>query len=279
VGTKVDAKKIYAIPTGKRVTISKELELEIRTRFTNERENRFQLYVLSSGIRKKYLTSKGAYAEEFLDWYNKAGMKDLFGSIPNFTKYASCGDFVSWVGTKLDNPEVKTKQIPMSVGATYELFQILKEYGEDFTKGLFLFTPSRKDRNDNNRTLWTTKKPPLINKDATELKIKQWKRKWENPTQKQKRTDKRTLPMLTISVSGELFDFDKKSGDKVGNVDLPQVEDLFKKICELVHSHESQFKIDDKMDYLTEGYLKRKASNDPAVKLLKKQVKAKHKYR
>ena len=41
----------YEIPTGKRVTISENLEDEIRSRFEKDRENKFQLFLLSSGIR------------------------------------------------------------------------------------------------------------------------------------------------------------------------------------------------------------------------------------
>ena len=49
------AKSNYGIPGSNRVTLGNELVQEIRQRFEHDRENRFQLYLLSSGIRRKYL--------------------------------------------------------------------------------------------------------------------------------------------------------------------------------------------------------------------------------
>jgi hypothetical protein len=154
-------------------------------------------------------------------------------------------------------------QLPTSVGALYEISQILK-LGEDTMKVCLQFTASRKSTAELKHE-WATKKPALIQPKVTELALRTWRRKWENPPPpKQKRTDKRTLPFITITCNGELFDFDRKTGDKVGCVDLVDVEEFLKEVEELARSKNRsiQFRIDNQMDYLTQGYFKRKESYD-----------------
>jgi len=99
-------KSNYGIPGSNRVTLGNELVQEIRQRFEDDRDNRFQLYLLSSGIRRKYLDKKsGNYTDEFQSWYKKTKMDELYGSLANFTKYAMCGEVVNYVGTKTSNPD------------------------------------------------------------------------------------------------------------------------------------------------------------------------------
>lgn len=108
-------------PGDNQVTISNNLEHRLKNHFLTDRTNRFKLYILSSGIRKKYLdTQTQKYTDQFLDWYKKRGMQKLFGSLANFTKYASAGDVVHYVATKTSNPEKYLEQLPVSVGALYE---------------------------------------------------------------------------------------------------------------------------------------------------------------
>lgn len=249
----------YQVPGDNEVTLSKELEERLKTHFHSDRTNRFQLYVLSSGIRKKYLdpiTQK--YSSQFIKWYNSTGMDKLFGSIANFTKYASAGDVVDFVATKTSNPEKYLNQLPVSVGALYEISMILKASEETF-KLCLQFTASRKTI-DEPKFDWKTKKPALINPKVTEQAVRTWRQKWENPPPpKAKRTDKRTLPLLTIYCSGELLDFDRKTGDKIGCLDLEQVEQFL----HLVSAHfgeenSAQFRLESKMDDLTKMYFKRK---------------------
>lgn len=255
----------FEIPGDNQVTISKQLENRLKTHFHTDRANRFQLYVLSSGMRKKYLdpdTQK--YSSQFLSWYQTAGMPKLFGSISNFTKYASSGDVVDYVATNTSDPEKYLNQLPVSVGALYELSIILK-LDEDVFKLCLQFTASRKSI-DEPKFEWKTKKPPLISSKATEQKIRAWRQKWENPPPpKVKRTDKRTLPMVTIYCSGELLDFDRKTGDKMGCLDLGQVEEFLKLISEqFTEENAPQFRIDSHMEDLTSMYFKRKAYYDVA---------------
>lgn len=255
----------FEIPGDNQVTISKQLENRLKDHFHTDRINRFQLYVLSSGMRRKYLdphTQK--YSDQFLAWYKKAGMPKLFGSIANFTKYASAGDVVDYVATNTSDPAKYLNQLPVSVGALYELSIILKSDEEAF-KLCLQFTASRKSV-DEPKFDWKTKKPPLISPKVTEQKVRAWRQKWENPPPpKVKRTDKRTLPMVSIYCSGELLDFDRKTGDKVGCLDLAQVEEFLKLIAEhFTDENAPQFRIESHMDDLTSMYFKRKEYYDVA---------------
>jgi hypothetical protein len=189
-------------------------------------------------------------------------MKNFFGSIANFTKYASAGDVVSYVAASTSSPDKYLSQLPVSVGALYELSMVLKS-NEDAFKLCLQFTASRKAV-DEPKFDWKTKKPPLISPNVTEQAVRVWRQKWENPPPpKVKRADKRTLPLLTIFCSGELLDFDRKTGEKIGSLDLEQVETLLKKVTSLfAQADEKQFRLESKMDDLTAMYFKRKEYYD-----------------
>ena len=59
----------YRLPGSNRITFSNQLADEIRERFAADRDNRFQLFLLAAGLRKKYLNKKTKeYDKGFLDW-------------------------------------------------------------------------------------------------------------------------------------------------------------------------------------------------------------------
>lgn len=253
----------YQVPGDNEVTLSKELEERLKAHFQSDRTNRFQLYVLSSGIRRKYLdpiTQK--YSSQFIKWYNATGMDKLFGSISNFTKYASAGDVIHFVATKTSNPEKYLNQLPVSVGALYEISMILKSSEDAFNVCLH-YTASRKSVNEP-KFEWKTKKPALIAPRVTEQKVRTWRQNWENPPPpKVKRTDKRVLPVVSIYCSGELLNFDRKTGEKFGCLDLDRVEELMQEISRLFGAeNEAQFRLESHMDKLTSMYFKRKEYYD-----------------
>jgi len=259
----------YRIPGDNQITLSKELEADLRNRFKKDRDNRFHIYLIASGIRRKYLDeATGAYSPEFQKWYKSAKMAELFGSLQNFTKYAMSGEVVNHVGTKTSNPEKYLQNLPLVVGSLYELSMILKQ-DEDLFNVCLHFTPRRKTI-DEPKHEWKTTKPALITPSATEQKIRAWRQQWNNPPPpKVKRTDKRTLPFITITCSGELLDFDRKTGDKIGCLDLDQVEAFLAVIRQnFGEGNALQFKIEDHMDYLTKAYYSRKDYYDPAKNIL-----------
>ena len=102
---KPTADNFHRIPGANRIALSSELAEEIKDRFDVVRENRFQLFLLAAGLRKKHLNKKtGEYAPEFQGWYEKHKMDEVFGQLPNFTKYASAGDVIDYVDRHTSNP-------------------------------------------------------------------------------------------------------------------------------------------------------------------------------
>jgi len=167
----VDFKKSdYSYRGDNRITLSDELVNEIKERFKSDRENRLQIFLLSNSIRRKYLDKKtNKYKKEFEDWYKKNKLDQYYGSLSNFTKYCGCGEVVNWVGTKSDEPQKFLNQLPLSVGSLYELSMILKK-DKDLFELLLYYTPKRKSI-DEPKVQWITKRPPLINKNSSELSL------------------------------------------------------------------------------------------------------------
>ena len=253
-----------------KLELNKELVKELRDKFETERKSKFGIFILSSSIRNKYLDKKtNSYKKQFEDWFKSNKLNELYGSLPNFTKYCGCGEVVNYIGTKTHDPETYLKQLPLSVGALYELSMILKKDKELFEM-LLHFTPSRKSV-DEPKVQWKTTRKPLITNTSTKLGIRTWRQKFDNPPPpKVKRTDKRTLKFITITVNGELWDFDKKTGDKKGCVDLNEVEEFLQKVNGLINdSNTMKFKVVDELDYLTHGYYRDKNRVDPTRNIKK----------
>ena len=251
--------KEFVSPGDNSITLSVDLANDIKEKFEQDRKNRFDLFLLTFGIRQKYFdTTTERYTDEFSAWYKESKLDDFYGSFANFTKYALAGEVVSWVSSKMD-PNRYLPQLPLSVGALYELSMVLRQDEKLFRRCL-QFTPSRKSVDTPDYEI-KDKKPALIQKNVTELKVHTWLKKWNNPPQpKPRRNDKRTLPLVTITCSGELYDFDRKTGDKVGCLDLPEVEELVNKLQALFEANDPRFKVTSHLDDLEKGYYKRKAS-------------------
>lgn len=275
----------YVLPGANQLTLSQKLADEIVSHFHADRNNRFQLFVLAAGLRKLHLNKVGGretYSEAFTSWFNKQHLNQHFGSLANFTKYASAGDVVVHVAKNTSDSEKYLSALPVSMTALYEISQVLKQKktgknglsGKELVDLCFQFTAKRANIDDPKHE-WKTTKPPLIRKNTTAAVVRNWLRVWNDPPPpKQRRTDKRTLPFVTITVSGELFDFDKKTGDKIGCVDLPEVEAFFSNLQKLFTDDNAlQFKLAHNLDYLTEGYFKRKDASDPASKILNAKSK------
>ena len=152
-------KSDYSLRGHNSIDLSNELVEELRDRFETDRENRFQLFLLSSSIRRKYLDKKtNKYSDEFDIWFKKNKLNELYGSLANFTKYCGCGDVVNYVGTKTSDPQTFLNQLPLSIGSLYELSMVLKS-DKDLFEILLYYTPKRKSV-DEPKVQWVTKRPP-----------------------------------------------------------------------------------------------------------------------
>lgn len=254
----------FQSPGDNTVTLSEGLATDLKKLFRKDRENRFRLFLLCHGIRQKYLDPvRNDYAKEFHDWYSSSGVAELFGKLPNFTKYAAAGEVVDFVATKTTNPTKYLKQLPTSTRALYEVFQIMKLDEEAFHVCLN-FTPTRKHF-DAPKYEWKTKgTSPLIHPTASSLDLAAWRKRWEAPV-KDKVEDKfrRNVRLLTISVSEDIFEFDPV-GNKVGVVDMSEVKALLSQIEALFsQDNEKQFKLETQIDRIAEKYRSEQEKHDP----------------
>jgi len=254
----------YQIPGDNTITLSEDLAREIKARFQKDRDNRFKLFLLSQGIREKYLDPiTNDYPKEFHDWYETSGVRELFGKLGNFSKYAAAGEVVEYVATKTRKPDEDLSKLPVSLRALYEISLILK-LDEDVFKTCLRFTPTRKTI-DAPKHEWKTKDTaPLIHPNVSSLELALWRKRWEAPA-KQKEEDKfrRNVKLLTVSVSEDIFAFDE--GGKSGVVDMEQVQDLLSQIQALFSkSNEKQFKLETQIERIAEKYASEKEKADPA---------------
>lgn len=257
----------YKMPGDNVITLSDELAREIKSRFQKDRDNRFKLFLLSYGIRQKYLDPvTNDYSSEFHDWYANSGVSDLFGKLSNFTKYASAGEVVKYVATQTRNPADDLARLPVSLRALYEASLILK-LDEDVFKTCLRFTPSRKSL-DAPKHEWKTKNTePLIRPDTSSLELAAWRKRWLEPeTHKEEDKFRRNVKLLTVSVSDDIFSFD--AGGKTGVVDMEQVQNLLSQIQALfTKSNEKQFKLETQIERIAEKYASEKEKADPAIAL------------
>lgn len=278
----------YRIPGSNAVTLSPALAKEIKERFARDRDNRFHIFLIAAGLRRTYLrTSEGgkdAYAPEFRKWYSDNKLEKLFGQLDSsFVKYAASGTLIEFVaqGSYFDtanrpanvpapDPKPFLEALPLSMNALYELSIIKGTVDTRTFRTLFKSKPSRQSVDQDLRDARTDDKRPLIHPHVTAAELLMWRKAWECPPEpKQKRTDKRTMMLAAITVSGELFDFDK-FGDHAGCVKLDEVYECLSRLHDLVSeldSEDRKFRVLSNRDYLEYGYKMREERSDPAVRV------------
>ena len=244
----------YILPGDNETTLSNELAKEIRKRFRRDKENKFQLYLLSAGIREKYLdAATQTYGSEFQEWFASSGVKELFGSLSNFTRYAAAGNAINHVATQFDTPEKYLKRLPVSLRSLYEISKIIKLDAEAFFV-CFEFTPTRKNVGDPKHE-WKLLDKALIHPHASSVRLASWRERWEQPTtEKQKDKYGRSVKLLSVMVSEDIFGFDEV-GNKQGAVDFDEVQKLLDQISALfTKENEKQFKLETELDRIAERY-------------------------
>ena len=267
--------KDHSIPGDNRVALSKSLANELRRHKQKSRDHLFELYLLAAGIRQEYINpANGHYSDEFNSWYTSENLKDVFGKLSNFTKYASAGEAIAYVAELGSTPKKYLPNLPTSMTALYEISQIIKRHPDAFAVCLH-FTPRRRtltsDKNE-----WITKNTnPLIHEDVTQNELNTWLQSWEDPEKTPKEEDKyrRNVKLLTVSVSQDIFSFDEV-GNKTGEVDIDELQNLIAKIQKMFSAdNEKQFLLETEIDQISERYSAEKDKNDPLV-ILQKTPKA-----
>jgi hypothetical protein len=252
-------------PGDNAVTLSPELAKQIKRHFKKDRDNRFELCLLSHAVREKYLDKEtDKYTEEFRDFYYKQDLKSVYGNLANFTKYASAGSAIEYVKSNTTDPDKYLAQLPVGINALYEISLIIK-LDEAALKACWHFTPRRKSKAAKKHEWITSGTGPLIRPDVTFIELSAWRKRWEEPEREEAEQDKyqRNVKLLTLSVSRDIFKFDAV-GNKEGVVDLEEVVSLLEKVQALLNKgNEKQFRLDSQIEQIQKRYAAAKEKNDP----------------
>ena len=254
----------YQLPGDNSATLSTELAAEITRRFRSDKDNKFKLYILSAGVRAKYLNlEKNVYEPEFQEWFKSSGVGMLFGSLSNFTRYAAAGEVINYVSTKTTNPKKYLSLLPVSLRSLYEISKILRSDEEVFSV-CFHFTPTRRQVGAS-KTEWKTKNTTgLIHPHCSSLTLAAWRKRWEEPEASTVEDKyRRNVKLLSVNVSEDIFGFDDV-GNKTGSVDMEQVQALISQIQALFSTdNEKQFKLETRLELISERYKAEQEKRDP----------------
>jgi len=284
------AASLYTMPEkAKFKTLTTEIANALKAHFRSAREHRAQICLTAAAIRHSHTeTPEGktreVYSDAFNDWYAKNKLDAVFGQKANFTKYAQVGERVfHFIAHQLDAPQTKRdellERLPFSISALYEISTLYNaqdiqsglkiaghESGWDELRLALTGSPSRSNIDDP-ISLSSSNSKPLIHPHVTTPEIIGWKTRWRNPPQKKTRKTKTTIPLAVIYVSGEIYDFDKKTGEKIGRVDLADVEKKLQALRDLFSQqdiNDERFRIDDDLQWIEEGYRIREWSSSPS---------------
>ena len=265
-------------PGANAVTLSNALAQKIKRHFKKDKDNRFELFLLSHAIREKYLDKKSnEYSVDFIDFYEQYKLEEVYGTLANFTKYAAAGSVIEYV-KKTRNSEQNLNKLPVGANTLYEISLIIK-LDEEALRACWHFTPRRKSKTAKKHEWITSGTKPLIRPDVTVREISAWRKAWEEPEKEKAEQDKyhRNVKLLTLSISEDIFKFDAV-GNKEGVVDLEEVLSLLGKVQALLNKdNEKQFRLESQIERIQERYAAAKEKNDPNIVLKRKKQGSKYK--
>jgi hypothetical protein len=138
-------------------------------------------------IRLQYLQADGEkYDPEFLGWFKSYEMKNVFGSLSTFTKYAAAGEVM-----QRETVKKYADRMPRGVTARYEMSKLRDDE-------IMFCLENRFTRSAVGAEPKAPKKPtPVIRPDSTAKEIRNWAKKWRHPKAKEPMpSDKLTLEEL-----------------------------------------------------------------------------------
>jgi hypothetical protein len=264
----------YSIPGDNSVALTDALANTIRKHFANDRENRFQLFLLAAGIRKRYMKRKGAkkeeYEDEFRDWYASKDLDKLFGTLPNLTKYGAAGEVIAHTASIKDG-EKYLSQLPTSIRALYAAHMLMQRDKRVFEVCLKVH-PTRKSVDDPPIEWGVKGDLPLIHPYATSEEIDAFIERWFNshqPAQSSQVNKKEMVLLAKLYVSKDLFRFEKKSGKHLGKVKIEEVEELLGELQSKLPKGKA-FAVEDDITKIKDKYYKTKRRSSSAAKIAAK---------
>ena len=251
----------YQIPDIKDLELAAGLTARLKDLWGETRETSYLIYLYAAGLRNRYLERKtNKYSDDFQKWYETQDLTKLFGKLPSFTKYASAGDAVNYIGQQYKNGKY-IEDIPLSRNALYELSLLIDETTETQLEKLFYAGGI-----DNE---------PLIHPSATAADFSGYRQSKNSKSGKLTKARKTqfSIPLATIYVRNDLFAFDKIKGDHAGTVDLTDTEKVLKRLKSGLDT--KLFDVRDNLEKISIAYEKKKDKADPTRKLRAKKAKKK----
>jgi len=246
--------------------LNKQLVDEFRDKFGDIRRSTLAICARAWEVKANYTDASGSYTQKFKTWYSNYGVDSIFGSKPNFTKYANAGEAIEKVQKNWD---AKADQLPTSMNALYEVSQLT-----DDELRLCLENTYTRSSVTSPKTEWTRpRKPkPLIHPQTIAATIRAWRKNWRHP--KPVNTERRTLPFLKLFVHGSLYDFDQAGRKPTGATEFAEVQGVYDKMLSTLNEINADdfIRIEGNLDALKNGYEKRFAR---AVEASSKKKKGK----
>jgi hypothetical protein len=249
--------------TGNLVALDAELKEQFQQLFRAVKRNTIALAKQAYQIHAEhYSRTNRGYDKNFEVWWEAQGLEQVFGSRGNWTKWYRAGEAIEKVHAQFEN---YANKLPTTRDALYEIAFLQPEE-------LRLCLQNRYTRSSVTQPEAEWKRPtkpqPVINPGATASSIRRWRRTWREP--RQPRTDKRTLPFITIQIHRSLYDLDK-SGQPAGLIAPGQAVEINQKIIDLVKPLDAFVRIDSKLEHLLEDYDKRRVAAEKRMKKAKKR--------
>ena len=251
------------ITIGNLLPLDAELKEQFQQLFRAVKRNTIALAKQAFQIHSEhYSRTNRRYDKDFEVWWEAHGLEQVFGSRGNWTKWYRAGEAIEKVHTQF---EKCANKLPTTRDALYEI-ALLQPHE------LRLCLENRYTRSSVTQPEAEWKHPkrsqPVINPAATASSIRSWRKNWRGP--RQPRTDKRTLPFITIQIHRSLYDLDK-SGQPTGLIAPGQAVEINQKIIDLLKPLDAFVRIDSKLEHLLEGYDKRRAAAEKRMEKAEKR--------
>ena len=198
-----------------------------------------------------YHVAERKYDKDFEKWWTTQAVDRVFGTRTNWTKWHRAGEAIEKVHARFG---YYIGNLPVNRDALYEIAMLQADE-------LRLCLENKYTRTSVTELEAEWKRPrraqPIINRRATAGSIRSWRKKWREPPQP--RTDKRTLPFITIHIHRSLYDFDK-SGHPSGLIAAGQAVEINQKIIDFLKPLDVFVRVDSKLERLLAGYDKRRVA-------------------
>jgi len=251
------------ITIGDLVPLDAGLKEEIQELFRAVKKNTIAIAKQVFQIHSEhYSRTDRKYDKDFELWWEIQGLGKVFGSRGNWTKWYRAGEAIEKVHAKFGKYADK---LPTTRDALYEIALLQSEE-------LRLCLENRYTRSSVTQPEAEWKHPkklqPVIHPGATASSIQSWRKNWREP--RQLRTDKRTLPFITIHIHCSLYDFDK-SGQPTGVIAPGQAVEINQKVVELLKPLDAFVRVDSKLEDLLEGYDRRRVAAEKSAQKKRKK--------